>query len=130
MLPVDMTQTKPNASPFPLAHPLYDEKVDINELERNEMSLKRNREVFGSLLFVCTRTRADIATSVSLLSMCECKPCMTHWKLLKNVVQCAKGAFHYGIYLHAQPKNTFSRPEVMHTGLPTVKSVVHVQGIS
>ena len=98
----NMSSAKPSKTPLPMAHPLYEYLTDLSEEEEKEMKNVPFRKVLGALLYLCTRTRPDISTAVSMLSKFQSKPSMQHWKMLKHVVRYLLGTEHYGILL---PKN-------------------------
>ena len=98
----NMTSAKPANNPLPLAHPLYEELVDVSKEEEKEMKSVPFRKVLGALLYLCTRTRPDIATAVSMIAKFQSKPTLKHWKLVKQVVRYLIGTDNYGLLL---PKN-------------------------
>lgn len=57
------------------------------------------REVLGSLLYLATHTRPDLATAVSMLGKYQQAPLMAHWKSMKSVVRCLIGTADHGILL-------------------------------
>lgn len=57
------------------------------------------RKVLGALLYLSTRTRPDIATTMSMLAKFQSKPTMAHCRMVKNVVECLIGTIEYGILL-------------------------------
>ena len=62
-----MTNSKAIYSPLPLSHPLYNEKTTKADTDLTAMRDIPFREVLGSLLFLATSTRPDLATAVSML---------------------------------------------------------------
>ena len=58
-----------------------------------------NRKVLGSLLFLATRTRPDLATSVSMLVKYQQEPMVEHWESMKSVVPYLIGTLYYGALL-------------------------------
>ena len=89
-----MTNAKPTHAPLPLSHPLYAEKKTPSPMDEEAMRNFPYREVLGSLLFLATRTRPDLATAVSMLGKYQEAPMVEHWKSMKSVVR----------YLNASPK--------------------------
>ena len=96
-----------------MAHPLYEDLTDLSEEEEKEMKNVPFRKVLGALLYLCTRTRPDISTAVSMLSKFQSKPSMQRYsKMLKHVVRYLLGTEHYGIPV-----------SYTHLTLPTIYSV-------
>lgn len=94
-----MANSKPVKAPLTLGHPLYDQRVPLNEKEADEMSGVPYRAVLGALLYLSTRTRPDIATAVSLLGKFQAEPNPKHWKALKHVMRYLQGTTDFGIWL-------------------------------
>lgn len=94
-----MSDCKPTSTPLPLAHPLYRERKPATDDERRDMSSVPYRSVLGSLIYLSTRTRPDIATAVSLLGKYQADPTPTDWKALKHLLRYIKGTVDYGIVL-------------------------------
>ena len=93
-----MTNAKPAKYPLPLSHPLYDEKTTPSEENLTAMQGIPFREVLGSLLFLATRTRPDLATAVSMLGKFQQEPLVKHWKAMKSVVRYLIGTTDSGLF--------------------------------
>ena len=93
-----MTNAKPAKYPLPLSHPLYDEKTTPSEENLTAMQGIPFREVLGSLLFLATRTRPDLATAVSMLGKFQQEPLVKHWKAMKSVVHYLIGTTDSGVF--------------------------------
>lgn len=94
-----MTTAKPTKTPLPLGHVLYDEQEPMTKEETLEMSKVPYRSVFGSVLFLATRTRPDIAAAVSMLGRYLESPAPKHWKAMKHLIRYLIGTKDYGIHL-------------------------------
>lgn len=92
-----MADCKPTGTPLPLAHPLYREQAASTPSQRQEMSTVPYRQVLGSLIYLSTRTRPDIATAVSMLGKFQADPVSSDWKALKHLLRYLKGSLDYGI---------------------------------
>ncbi|XP_023318245.1 uncharacterized protein LOC111694398 [Trichogramma pretiosum] len=62
------------------------------------------REIVGSLLYLATVSRPDISFSVNYLSRFNHKPLLSHWKMVKRVLQYIKGTARYGILFDGNKK--------------------------
>ena len=62
-----MTNAKAIDSPLPLSHTLHIEKTKKTDEDLTSMRDIHFREMFGSLPFLATRTRSDLATEFSIL---------------------------------------------------------------
>lgn len=89
---------KPNRSPLPLAHPLYEERQTLQDFEKTEMQDMPFRSVLGVRLYLATRTRPDLATAVSLLDKFQADPGPQHWRMLRHLVRYVAGTTDYGQY--------------------------------
>ena len=90
-------------APLPLSHPLYQVMEKRSESERTAIEHVPYRQVLGSLLFLSTRTRPDLATSVSMLGKFQAEPTIRHWKMMKSVVRYLIGTKDFGLlFPHGQ----------------------------
>ena len=94
-----MEDAKVANTPLPLSHPLYEERTGTSDAEREFMRRAPYRQLLGSLLFLATRTRPDIATAVSMLAKFQSDPSIKHWKTLKTLIRYVKGTTGTGILL-------------------------------
>lgn len=92
-----MVNAKPTKTPLPFGHVIYDERVELTDQESIEMENVPYRSVFGSLLFLATRTRPDIAAAVSMLGRFLENPAPKHWKAMKHLVRYLIGTKYYGL---------------------------------
>ena len=94
-----MKNAKSIKSPLPLSHPLYKEKTTPTKDEIDAMTGIPYREVLGSLLFLATRTRPDLATAVSMLGKFQQAPKVEHWKSMKSVIRYLIQTIDHGLLL-------------------------------
>lgn len=86
-------------SPFPLSTG-YEKEVKSNELDNNE----KYQRLIGSLLYIATNTRPDIAASISILAQKTSRPTENDWIELKRVVRYLKGTADHKLKL-IEPEN-------------------------
>ena len=58
------------------------------------------REAVGSLMYLMTGTRPDLAFAIRRLSQYVSSPCKHHWIALKRVLRYVRGTSDYGILYH------------------------------
>lgn len=92
-----LSDAKPCPTPLPMSHCLYEKQQDVTDEEQAQMERVPYRAVLGSLLYLATRTRPDIATAVSMLAKFQSSPSMRHWKAMKHVCRYLLGTASYGI---------------------------------
>ena len=92
-----MRNCKPTRSPLPLSHILYEARSEPAETESEQMKFIPYNSTLGSLLFLSTRTRPDIAAAVSMLGKFASQPCMRHWNAMKYLLRYLKGTADYGL---------------------------------
>lgn len=92
-----LQDTKPAPTPLPVSHCLYEGVKEVTEEEKFLMQDVLYRAVLGSLLYLSTRTRPDIATPVSMLAKFQSAPAPQHWKTMKHVVRYVKGAVNFSL---------------------------------
>jgi hypothetical protein len=73
----------------------YQNNLNIENDE--EYDIKHYQEAVGSLIYLTTGTRPDIAYAVSVVSRSMAKPYQSHWKLIKGIFRYLKGTSHFGI---------------------------------
>ena len=79
-------------------------KLDFNDDSPLLENVKLYQEIVGSLIYLVTCTRPDIAYVVSILAQSMSKPTMAHLKLAKFVLRYLKGTkFHGLIYRKCTP---------------------------
>ena len=92
-----MNECKPSPTPLPLSHVLYEPRLELSEMQASEMQGVPYKEVLGSLLYLSTRTRPELATVVSMLGKFASSPAMRHWKAMKHVLRYLKGTKDFGL---------------------------------
>lgn len=92
-----MQNAKPTPAPLPLSHALYEKPGEQTNEDRELMNKVPYSSTLGSLLYLATRTRPDIATAVSMLAKFQSNPARAHWRAMKHVVRYIKGTVQYGI---------------------------------
>lgn len=94
----DVTETVPlEPSAVRSLHP--------HEGEATPVERARFGELIGSLLYLATRTRPDIATAVSFLSRFTANPAPAHWAGLKRIVRYLKGTVNHGLFYPQNDKS-------------------------
>lgn len=63
------------------------------------------REILGALLYLSTRTRPNIATTMLMFGKFQAGPAPKHWMALKHVVRYLKITAHMGIIIPHQAAN-------------------------
>ena len=86
-----MENSKPTATPINNGAKLN--KVTEDKLFNQELY----QSVIGSLLYLSTKTRPDIAYAVSNVARFCSKPTMEHWKSIKHIMRYLNGTRNYGL---------------------------------
>lgn len=94
-----LAYAKPTPTPLPLSHCLYEKTEETTDEDSDEMRNVPYRSVLGSLLYLATKTRPDLATTVSMLSKFQEMPSLRHWKAMKHVVRYLKRTTNMGLRL-------------------------------
>lgn len=71
----------------------------MSETESEYIKSVPYRKVLGSLVYLSTRTRPDIATATSMLGKFQESPSRVHRKILKQVVRYLSGTISFGLFL-------------------------------
>jgi len=66
------------------------------------------RSLVGSLMYMMTSTRPDLAVSVSLLGQYMANPGPKHWEAAKKVVRYVKGTMDLGLIIQSTPDLDFN----------------------
>ena len=93
----NMEGSKPVSTPIELGTQLEVSQQPATEQERSEMVNVPYRSAIGSLMYLATCTRPDLAASVSELSKFSQDPGMTHWEGVKRVLRYVKGTVGEGL---------------------------------
>ena len=81
------------------------EQSPTNDTERAEMAKIPYLEALGSLLYVATSTRPDIAYAVSELAKFASDPGLAHWEGMKQIIRYLKGTNGMGICYEGNAKS-------------------------
>ena len=77
---------------------------DDSTADYKEMSGKPYRALVGSLNYLATTCRSDIAYAAHTLSSFLEKPGKPHWNAAKHVLRYLKGTKHYGLFFRHHPE--------------------------
>lgn len=93
----NMEDCKPVATPMNPAVKLSKEMSPTTKEEKVKMSQVPYRNLIGSLMYLATSTRPDIAHAVSSLSQFSENPGEEHWRAAKRVIHYLKKTINMGI---------------------------------
>jgi hypothetical protein len=88
-----------NPSPTP-----YDPSVLLRKNRRIAKDQLRYSQIIGSLMYLASATRPDIAYAVSKLSRFVSNPGDDHWHALERIMRYLKGTASYGIHYSGYPR--------------------------
>ena len=86
-----MTDCKPVGTPMLPGEKLTSEQSPKTDEEKREMENIPYISAVGSLMYLATMTRPDIAYTVGVLARFNSNPGMAHWKAVKHVFRFLKG---------------------------------------
>lgn len=87
-----MDRAKPAKTPVNVSQKLIQANEDDEEVDR-----MMYQSAVGSLLYLSTRTRPDIAYAVSTMAKFSSKPTKAHWTAIKRILRYLKGSVSYGL---------------------------------
>ena len=87
-----MDQAKPTKTPVNVSLKLAQASEEDEEVDKTMY-----QSAVGSLLYLSTRTRPDIAFTVSNVAKFSSKPTKTHWTAVKRILRYLKGTTSYGL---------------------------------
>ena len=87
-----MENSKPTATPIDTGAKLTKATED-----RKLFNQELHQSAIGSLLYLSTRTKPDIAYTVSNVARFCSKPTMEHWKSIKHIMRYLNGTRNYGL---------------------------------
>lgn len=90
----NMSQSKPTKSPLTIGGK-YEKANEQNKLD--EAGAARYRKAIGSLLYLATGTRPDLAYATTYLSQFSKEPSTEHWQAVKHVLRYVQGTKNYAI---------------------------------
>jgi hypothetical protein len=82
----------------------YDASLVLRKNLRIMVDQLRYSQIIGSLMYLASATRPDIAYAVSKLSRFVSNPGSEHWRALERVMRYLVGTINYGIYYSGDPK--------------------------
>ena len=82
----------------------YDPSVLLRKNRGNARDQLRYSQIIGSLMYLASATRPDIAFAVSKLSRFVSNPGDDHWHALERVMRYLKGTASYGIHYTGYPR--------------------------
>jgi hypothetical protein len=82
----------------------YDASLVLRKNLRIMVDQLRYSQIIGSLMYLASATRPDIAYAVSKLSRFVSNPGSEHWRALERVMRYLVGTMNYGIYYSGDPK--------------------------
>lgn len=86
-------------SPLSMGNLMSEAKKPLLPREKETIERKPYRENFRSLLYLCERTRTDIATAVSLLGTFNETTAPRNWNKMKFVILYLIGTVNFGIMI-------------------------------
>ena len=93
----NMEGCKPVSTPLDLGSHLDNTQQPVTDAERAEMVDVPYRSAIGSLMYLATCTRPDIAAAVSELSKFSQNPGSAHWEGVKRVLRYVSGTISDGL---------------------------------
>jgi hypothetical protein len=81
----------------------YDPSVLIRKLEGIPKDQLRYSQIIGSIMYLASATRPDIAFAVSKLSRFVSNPGDVHWQAIERVMRYLKGIMNYGLLYTGYP---------------------------
>ena len=81
----------------------YDPSVLIRKSKGMAKDQLRYSQIIGSLMYLASATRPDIAFAVSKLSRFVSKPGDVHWHAVERVMRYLKGTMNYGLHYTGYP---------------------------
>lgn len=109
-----MDECYPVAIPVEKGNQVNAEMSPKTEEERRLMSRKPVREAVGSLMYLMSMTRGDIAYAVNQIAAFVSNPGPGHWEAIKRILAYLAGTIRYGIRFGGEGMNA-ERPLIGHT---------------
>ena len=81
-----------------------DVSLVLKKTKRIMIDQLRYSQIIGSLMYLASATRPDIAYAVSKLSRFVSNPSSEHWRALERVMRCLVGTMNYEIHYFEDPK--------------------------
>jgi hypothetical protein len=86
-----MTECRPVATPLDVSQPLTKSTCPKTDDERREMEKYPYLQLVGSIMYLASATRPDIAYAASRLGRFSSNPGLSHWQAAKRVLRYLKG---------------------------------------
>ena len=80
-------------------------KLHLTQDNEDPFDKEVYQSAIGVLLFICTRTRPDLAFAVCNAARYTSNPSKLHWNALKRIFRYLKGTSHYGIFYESKASN-------------------------
>lgn len=93
----NMRDCNPADTPHGVGHYLTSDMCAVTRDEFNHMKHTPYKELVGSLNYICTMTRPDIATAVGVLCRFAANPGEQHWNAAKRVLRYLSGTRTFGL---------------------------------
>ena len=90
-----MEQSNPAATPFDVSTKLM--KKGSNEVVSDDVDKQLYQSAVGSLMYLATRTRPDIAYAVGMCARFSAEPLNQHWTAVKRILRYLKGTVNFGL---------------------------------
>lgn len=97
-----MEKAHPKKTPLPLGHRNYEAPVPTTAEDKHVLCDKPYREILGALIYLSTRMRPDISTTVSMLGRLQADPGPTQCKHLKYLVRYVIQTSKHGLLIKAK----------------------------
>ena len=98
-----MEQSNPTATPFDVGTKLL--KKGANEVVSDDVDTQLYQSAVGSLMYLATRTRPDIAFAVGMCARFSAEPLSQHWMAVKRILRYLKGTIHLGLMYEQTTNN-------------------------
>ena len=114
-----VTKSRSTSTPLPPGCKLSHSDSPDTAADKAEMAGIPYRSAIGSLMYLATCTRPDIAVAVSSLSRYNANPGMAHWEGVQHVLRYLQGTSGEGIcYRKGQPTTLWGYCDASHLTCP------------
>ena len=113
----NMEGCKSVSTPMELGNPLSISQQPTSDVDKENMAIIPYRSAIGSLMYLSTCTRPDIAAAVSELSKFSQNPGMAHWEGVKRVMRYVSGTVDEGLlYKRGAQVEVWGYSDASHAG--------------
>lgn len=105
-----MFECKPVSTPMAIGMPLSKEQAPKDDDEKKFMSTIPYAEAVGSLVWMCTTVRPNIANSVKCLTEQVVNPGPIHWSAMKRLFRYLKGTIDHDLLYRGSDSNVHKNP--------------------